>query len=173
MGIEKIFFSFCTTSIVSSYFFIALVFFSLKWGCFNNIAVSGILSFELIEYFAMIFQCNIWYRLFDDLLLHEIVKKYCRINIASSDLSHYHDHKNLSTTGFGQNSGNNRRTQVFSTRRRVILVARTRRKKGEENSVSTFGRFRLCKSFESSPVSVKDSQTKISDLSYTKWTANF
>ena len=46
-------------------------------------------------------------------------------------------------------------------------------KKGEENSVSTFGRFRLWTSFESSPVSVKDSQTKISDLSNTKWTANF
>ena len=29
-------------------------------------------------------------------------------------------------------------------------------KKREENSVSTFGRFRLCTSFESSPVSVKD-----------------
>ena len=44
-------------------------------------------------------------------------------------------------------------TRVFSTRRWVILVARTRRKK-EENSVSTFGRFRLWTSFESSPVSV-------------------
>ena len=30
-----------------------------------------------------------------------------------------------------------------------------RRRKSEENSVSTFGRFRLCTSFESSPVSVK------------------
>ena len=45
-------------------------------------------------------------------------------------------------------------TRVFSTRRRVILVARKRRKKREENSVSTFGRFRLWTSFESSPVSV-------------------
>ena len=33
-------------------------------------------------------------------------------------------------------------TRVFSTGRWVILVARTRRKKREENSVSTFGRFR-------------------------------
>ena len=32
-------------------------------------------------------------------------------------------------------------TRVFSTRRWVILVARKRRKKREENSVSTFGRF--------------------------------
>ena len=46
-------------------------------------------------------------------------------------------------------------TRVFSTRRWVILVARTRRKKREENSVSTVGRFRLWTSFESSPVSVK------------------
>ena len=46
-------------------------------------------------------------------------------------------------------------TQVFSTRRWVILVARTRRKKREENSVSTFGRFRLWTSFESSRVSLK------------------
>ena len=45
-------------------------------------------------------------------------------------------------------------TRAFSTRRWVILVARTRRKKREENSVSTFGRFRLCTSLESSPVSV-------------------
>ena len=45
-------------------------------------------------------------------------------------------------------------TRVFSTRRRVILVARTRRKKREENSVSTFGRFRLWTSFESQHVSV-------------------
>ena len=45
-------------------------------------------------------------------------------------------------------------TRVFSTRRRVILVARTRRKKREENGVSTFERFRLWTSFESSPVSV-------------------
>ena len=45
-------------------------------------------------------------------------------------------------------------TRVFSTRHWVILVARTCRKK-EENSVSTFGRFRLRISFESSPVSVK------------------
>ena len=44
--------------------------------------------------------------------------------------------------------------RVFLTRRWVILVARTRRKKEEENSVSTFGRFCLWKSFESSPVSV-------------------
>ena len=35
-----------------------------------------------------------------------------------------------------------------------MLVARARRKKREENSVSTFGRFRLLISFESSPVSV-------------------
>ena len=46
-------------------------------------------------------------------------------------------------------------TRVFSTRRWVILVARTRRKKRVENSVSTFGRFHLWTSFESSPVSVK------------------
>ena len=46
-------------------------------------------------------------------------------------------------------------TRVFSTRCWVILVARTRRKKREENSVSTFGRFRLWTFFESSPVSVK------------------
>ena len=45
-------------------------------------------------------------------------------------------------------------TRVFSTRRWVLLVARTCRKKGGENSVSTFGRFRLWTSFESSPVSV-------------------
>ena len=45
-------------------------------------------------------------------------------------------------------------TRVFSTRRWVILVARTRRKKREEYSVSTFGRFPLWTSFESSPVSV-------------------
>ena len=45
-------------------------------------------------------------------------------------------------------------TRVFSTRRWVILVARTGRKKREENSVSTFGRFRLWTSFESSSVSV-------------------
>ena len=45
-------------------------------------------------------------------------------------------------------------TRVFSTRRWVILVARTRRKQREENSVSTFGRFRLWTSFESSPLSV-------------------
>ena len=45
-------------------------------------------------------------------------------------------------------------TRVFSTRRLVLLVARTCRKKGGENSVSTFGRFRLWTSFESSPVSV-------------------
>ena len=46
-------------------------------------------------------------------------------------------------------------TQVFSTRRWVILVARTHRKKKEVNSASTFERFRLWTSFESSPVSVK------------------
>ena len=46
-------------------------------------------------------------------------------------------------------------TRVFSTRHWVILVARMRRKKEEENSVSTFGRFRLWTSFEASPVSVK------------------
>ena len=46
-------------------------------------------------------------------------------------------------------------TRISSTRCWVILVARTRRKKkGEENSVSTFGRFRLWTSFESSPVPV-------------------
>ena len=45
-------------------------------------------------------------------------------------------------------------TRVFSTQRGVILVARTRRKKREENSVSTFRRFRLWTSFESLPVSV-------------------
>ena len=33
--------------------------------------------------------------------------------------------------------------RVFSTRSWVILVARTRKEKKEENSVSTFGRFRL------------------------------
>ena len=42
-------------------------------------------------------------------------------------------------------------TRVFSTRRWVILVTRTRRK---ENSGSTFGQIRLRTSFESSPVSV-------------------
>ena len=46
-------------------------------------------------------------------------------------------------------------TRVFSTRCWVILVAQARRKKREENSVSTFGRFSLWTSFESSPVSVK------------------
>ena len=46
-------------------------------------------------------------------------------------------------------------TRIFSSRRWVILVARTRRKKREENTVSTFGHFRLWTSFESSPVSVK------------------
>ena len=45
-------------------------------------------------------------------------------------------------------------TRVFSTRRWVILVARTRRKKREEKSVFTFGGFRLWTSFESSSVSV-------------------
>ena len=43
-------------------------------------------------------------------------------------------------------------TRVFSTRRWVVLSALRRRKK---NSVSTFRRFRLWTSFESSPVSVK------------------
>ena len=42
-------------------------------------------------------------------------------------------------------------TRVFSTRRWVILVARTRRKKKEENSVYTFWRFRLWTSLESTP----------------------
>ena len=51
-------------------------------------------------------------------------------------------------------------TRVFSTRCWVILVARTHRNKKEENSVSTFGRFRLWTSFESSPVSVKDLRFK-------------
>ena len=46
-------------------------------------------------------------------------------------------------------------TRVFSTRRWVILVAR---KKREEKSVSTFGRFRLWTSLESSPVSVNIGQ---------------
>ena len=46
-------------------------------------------------------------------------------------------------------------TRLFSTRRLGILVARTRREKREENSLSTFGRFRLWTSFDSSPVSVK------------------
>ena len=46
-------------------------------------------------------------------------------------------------------------TRVFFIRRWVILVARTPWKKREENNVSTFGRFRLWTSFESSPVSVK------------------
>ena len=55
-------------------------------------------------------------------------------------------------------------TRVFSTRRWVILVARTRRKKREENSVSTFGRFRLCTSFESSPVSVKKFWNRTRDI---------
>ena len=45
--------------------------------------------------------------------------------------------------------------RVFSTRRWVILVARTRRKNREENSMSTFRRFRLWTIFDSSPVSVK------------------
>ena len=45
-------------------------------------------------------------------------------------------------------------TRLISTRRGVILVARKRRKKREENSVSTFGHFRLWESFESSLVSV-------------------
>ena len=45
-------------------------------------------------------------------------------------------------------------TRVFSTRRWAILVVRTRRKKREENIVSTFGRFRLWTSLERSPVSV-------------------
>ena len=43
-------------------------------------------------------------------------------------------------------------------------LSRTRRsdasEKREENSVSTFGRFRLWTSFESSPVSVSDYKTK-------------
>ena len=47
-------------------------------------------------------------------------------------------------------------TRVFSTRCWVILVAQARRKKREENSVSTFGRFSLLTSLESSPVSVND-----------------
>ena len=55
-------------------------------------------------------------------------------------------------------------TRVFSTRHWVRLVARTRRKKREENSVSTFGRFRLWTSFESSPVSVKLIYNRISTL---------
>ena len=45
-------------------------------------------------------------------------------------------------------------TRVVSTRRWVILVARSCLKR-EEKNVSTFGRFRLWTSFESSPVSVK------------------
>ena len=44
---------------------------------------------------------------------------------------------------------------VVPSRYRVILVARTRPKKREEKSVSTFGRFLMWTSFESSPVSVK------------------
>ena len=59
--------------------------------------------------------------------------------------------KNLTDTGKNVQKW----TRVFSTPRLVILVARTRRKKREEKSVSTFGRFRLWTSFESSPVSVK------------------
>ena len=46
-------------------------------------------------------------------------------------------------------------TRVFSTRRWVKLVARTRREKKEKTIVaSTFWRFRLWTSFESSLVSV-------------------
>ena len=52
-------------------------------------------------------------------------------------------------------------TRVFSTRRWVILVARTRRKKRRKILASTIGRFRLWTSFESSPVSVKTSLLKI------------
>ena len=46
-------------------------------------------------------------------------------------------------------------TRVFSTRRWVILVARTRRKKGKKILASTFGRFRLWTGLDSSPVSVR------------------
>ena len=58
----------------------------------------------------------------------------------------------FSLTNTGKNA--QKWTRVFSTRRWVILVARTRRKK-EENSVSTFGCFRLWTNLESSPLSVK------------------
>ena len=50
-----------------------------------------------------------------------------------------------------RNRYNRRRPKVDAS----IFVARTRRKKREENSVSTFGRFRLWTSFESSSLSVK------------------
>ena len=59
----------------------------------------------------------------------------------------------LSLTDTGENV--QKWTRVFSTRRWVILVARTRRENREENSASTFGRFRRWTSLESSPVSVK------------------
>ena len=55
----------------------------------------------------------------------------------------------------------NASTYVFSTRRWVIIVARTRRKKEKKILASTFGRFRLWTSFESSPVSVKSSNKLI------------
>ena len=60
--------------------------------------------------------------------------------------------KAYSSTDTGENV--KKWTRVFSTRRWVILVARTRRKKRRKILVSTFGRFRLWTSFESSPVSV-------------------
>ena len=60
-------------------------------------------------------------------------------------------------------------TRVFSTRRWVILVARTRRKKGEDNGLSNFGRFRLWTSFESASVSVKRSF----EVTYQFWKALF
>ena len=48
---------------------------------------------------------------------------------------------------------------IFDSALTVILVARSpslgRVRKREENSASTFGRFRLWTSFDSSPVSVK------------------
>ena len=62
-------------------------------------------------------------------------------------------------------------TQVFSTRRWVILVVRTRRKKREKNSASTFYQIRLWASFESWPVSVKANSEN--ELKTHAWISNF
>ena len=54
--------------------------------------------------------------------------------------------------------------QAFNRYRRKRRRKRTPRKNTEENSVSTFGRFRLCTGFESSPVSVNPAFTRILTL---------
>ena len=51
-------------------------------------------------------------------------------------------------------------TRIFSTRRWVIFVARTRRKKKKKILPSTFGQIHLWTSFESSPVSVNRHRTE-------------